>query len=264
VPGIQKFVVGCNWKFSVDNVFDWYHAQITHMSAQAAGMLNWSNGELDNGGARTVEGKDLGLRWRRTDMEDVVLVSEYGHASAGPTYQATVATNPFMQQAWRERPEAQALLGPVGANVNGHSNIFPTLWINSIGAQVSLRVPRSPDRTEIWWFTFTEKNAPAEIRRRWLARQSHMFGPAGILEQDDGENWAQSTMQTHGLASRQIPQLLKMQLGRGKIIKEDGLARIETTTNEHGQLWHYLAWKEWMSGCSWQELHDRTVPGEYL
>ena len=33
VPGIQKFVIHCNWKFTVDNLFDWYHPQITHMSA---------------------------------------------------------------------------------------------------------------------------------------------------------------------------------------------------------------------------------------
>ena len=31
VPGIQKFVINCNWKFTVDNLFDWYHPQITHM-----------------------------------------------------------------------------------------------------------------------------------------------------------------------------------------------------------------------------------------
>jgi 3-phenylpropionate/trans-cinnamate dioxygenase alpha subunit len=55
-----------------------------------------------------------------------------------------------------------------------------------------------------------------------------------------------------------------MQLGRGKVIKEDGLARIESTTNEHAQLWTYLAWQEWMSGCSWDELRNRTTPPEAL
>ena len=33
VPGIQKFVIDCNWKIAVDNLFDWYHPQVTHASA---------------------------------------------------------------------------------------------------------------------------------------------------------------------------------------------------------------------------------------
>ena len=24
VPGIQKFVIDCNWKFALDNLVDWY------------------------------------------------------------------------------------------------------------------------------------------------------------------------------------------------------------------------------------------------
>ena len=39
VPGIQKFVIPCNWKFAVDNLFDWYHPQITHLSAFQTGLL---------------------------------------------------------------------------------------------------------------------------------------------------------------------------------------------------------------------------------
>jgi phenylpropionate dioxygenase-like ring-hydroxylating dioxygenase large terminal subunit len=35
IPGIQKFIIDCNWKFAVDNLFDWYHPQVTHMSAMA-------------------------------------------------------------------------------------------------------------------------------------------------------------------------------------------------------------------------------------
>ena len=104
--------------------------------------------------------------------------------------------------------------------------------------------------------------APGSLRQ--LSRQIHSFGPAGFLEQEDGENWAQSTMQTRGTVSKHIPQLLKMGLGRGKIIKEDGLARIEGTTNEHAQLWTYQAWKAWLGNPSWDELREQTTPGDYL
>src|SRR5215211_1975936 len=30
IPGVQKYVLPCNWKFAVDNVWDWYHANVAH------------------------------------------------------------------------------------------------------------------------------------------------------------------------------------------------------------------------------------------
>src|SRR5262249_59422902 len=37
VGGVQKYTIGCNWKLAVDNVWDWYHAQITHASSMMSG-----------------------------------------------------------------------------------------------------------------------------------------------------------------------------------------------------------------------------------
>ncbi len=39
VGGIQKYTIPCNWKFAVDNVWDFYHPAITHASSFMAG--NW-------------------------------------------------------------------------------------------------------------------------------------------------------------------------------------------------------------------------------
>ena len=32
VGGIQKYTIGCNWKFAADNVWDYYHV-VTHQSS---------------------------------------------------------------------------------------------------------------------------------------------------------------------------------------------------------------------------------------
>jgi len=45
---------------------------------------------------------------------------------------------------------------------------------------------------------------------------------------------------------------------------KDGLARIETTTNEHGQLWTYHSWAQWMKGLDWDALKASTTPGDVL
>lgn len=271
VPGIQKFVIPCNWKLAVDNLFDWYHPQVTHASAFHPDVIPQPKHEqaverIDMAGVQTQTGEEIKVPITAitgTDFDQVVLLGEYGHAIGGPRVGAAASRSTEADHRWRSEPGAQAALGPIGIDVDGHPSIFPTLWITT-SMQLSLRIPRAPERTEIWWFTFVDRNATAEERRKQMRRGHLLFGPAGLLEQDDGENWAQSTLQSHGTASREIPHLVTMGLGRGKVRKEQGLARIEGSTSEHGQLWTYRAWSQWMRGLSWRELRAATEPGDVL
>lgn len=66
--GVQKFTLNCNWKFAADNSFDFYHPQITHISAQAVGMIP-STDVSDSGGAKTDEGRALGVQRLPSDLE---------------------------------------------------------------------------------------------------------------------------------------------------------------------------------------------------
>ena len=259
VPGVQKFVIDCNWKFAADNPFDWYHPQITHMSALRLGLFPTSPDVVtDVGGAQSTLGEDLTLTVSVVDGRDeIVLVSEYGHGIAGPSARNSRLIGDPSDHAWRERPDVVETLGPVGVEVAGHPNIFPNAWLTNF--QLSLRIPISPTRTEVWWFSFVEKDATPEARAATITRSNRVFGPSGFLEQDDGENWAQATLQTRGSASQQIPQLLSMGLHRGKVIKEHGLNRIEGTTSEHAQLWMYHSWAQWMKGLDWDTLRDATA-----
>jgi 3-phenylpropionate/trans-cinnamate dioxygenase alpha subunit len=271
VPGIQKFVIECNWKIAVDNLFDWYHPQVTHAAAlhpdvlpavQRPGVrpesIDMTNVNLQSGtGLELRAGGIVGTRF-----DAVVVLGEYGHAIGGPTRSSTGYFE--FDPAWRATPRAQAALGPVGINVAGHPNIFPTAWITSALPQLSLRIPRDPSHTEIWWFTFVDRNLPREMRNFMVTTANRIFGPAGLLEQEDGENWAQATTQTRGIASRRIKHLLNMGLGRGKLIHEGGLARIEGLTSEHAQLWTYYAWAQWMKGLNWDGLRQATTPGDCI
>ena len=271
VPGIQKFVIDCNWKIAVDNLFDWYHPQVTHASAFRSGALGPApvrTGEyerIDMSGVTMDSGADLDLSVgviTASKFDQVVVIGEYGHAIGGPTTSSSGNVEP--DTSWRFTPEAKAALGPVGVEVAGHPSIFPTAWVTVVPNQVSLRIPRDPTHTEIWWFTFVDRRLPPETRRFLVAIANRVFGPAGILEQDDGENWSQATAQSRGLASRRMKHLVNMGVGRGRIVKEHGLARIDGLTSEHGQRWTYHAWAQWMKGTSWGELRAATIPGEIL
>ena len=270
VPGIQKFIIDCNWKIAVDNLFDWYHPQITHASAFQPGVMgtdapnaaepekiDLSEVNMDSGAALDLPATGIS----GTKFDQVVVLGEYGHAIGGPT--ASSSGSGVFDQTWRTTAQARAALGPVGVEVAGHPNIFPTTWI-AVSVQLSLRIPRDPGHTEIWWFTFVDRNLPRETRDLLVTIASRIFGPGGVLEQDDGENWAQATAQTRGIASRRMKHQLAMGLGRGKIIKEGGLSRIEGLTAEHGQLWTYHSWAQWMKGLSWDELKRVTTPGDFI
>jgi len=271
VPGIQKFVIECNWKIAVDNLFDWYHPQVTHAAALQPNVLpavprREDRAEaIDMNSINMQSGASLDLRGggiSGTKFDTVVVLGEYGHAIGGPT-RSSAGYFEF-DPAWREPPPAKAALGPVGINVAGHPNIFPTTWVTSALPQVSLRIPRDPSHTEIWWFTFVDRNMSRETRTFMVTMANRIFGPAGLLEQEDGENWAQATAQTRGIASRRMKHLLSMGLGRGNIIRESGLSRIEGLTSEHAQLWTYYSWAQWMKGLSWDDLKKATTPGDRI
>jgi len=272
VPGIQKFVIECNWKIAVDNLFDWYHPQITHASAFQPNILPSVDlrrhndfEKIDMSGVNMQSGANLELAGSGivgTKFDQMVVLGEYGHAIGGPT---TNSSGYFeFDPTWRDTPQAKAGLGPVGLRVAGHPNIFPTTWATGAQPQISLRIPREPNRTEIWWFTLVDRNLPRETRDFMVSMANRVFGPAGVLEQEDGENWAQATAQSRGIASRRMKHLINMGVGRGKIIKEAGLARIEGLTSEHAQLWTYHSWAQWMKGLPWDELKAATTPGDCI
>jgi phenylpropionate dioxygenase-like ring-hydroxylating dioxygenase large terminal subunit len=256
IDGVQKNVIGCNWKIAVDNLFDWYHVMYSHASANSSGIFNAAAILHPN--------------------EQMVMLGEFGHAISGPgvpkELQAKIdamsdeerAAASFGPDLARARPRAaNGLMGASGVRSLGHPNIFPNLWITLGGLQICLRIPRGPLKTEIWWFTLIQKNAPPPYRQRAIRSAIHFFGPAGLLEQDDGENWSQSTRSSIGVASRKLGQALKMGLGHDQVTTDAAGQRfIDTCVNEHGQRWLYRSWTEWMAARDWADLiaHHSAPP----
>ncbi len=131
VPGIQKFVIECNWKIAVDNLFDWYHPQVTHASAFQPNVLpsvdRPQNGvePIDMNGVNMQSGANLDLVGKGiigTKFDQVVVLGEYGHAIGGPT---TASSGYFeFDPSWRDTPQAAAGLGPVGSKIGDIRTFF--------------------------------------------------------------------------------------------------------------------------------------------
>ncbi len=240
VGGVEKYTIPCNWKFAVDNVWDFYHGGLTHASA---GMAGWM---------RQPSAKPA-PRW---SAKHLTILGEYGHAIAGPLAEAMPrAGRPPFDNDWRESAEAKAALGPVGVTSAGNVHIFPNVWIQQNFWMLSLRLPKGPTTTEIWWFTFVAEELDEETKATIIRRSSGHNGPAGLTEVDDGENWNESTRGTRGAISRRYPFHYAMNLGHGEVIEDElGPPRIDSNLNEHGQLWHYRNWAEWMAAEGWGDL----------
>jgi phenylpropionate dioxygenase-like ring-hydroxylating dioxygenase large terminal subunit len=259
VMGITKYTIPCNWKFAVDNCWDFYHARITHSSS---GMAGWRAGTIAAPGEPD--------RVLMTPFKQISVLGEYGHAIGGwaiPDREFADKLNyGNVDQTWRDRPEAQELLGDVGMrSANAHPNIFPNLWIFNTFSKASLRLPKGPMSTEIWWFIFANPDATPERQQYLTKRALRHDGPGGVFEQDDGENWGESTKGTASVMVRRYPLNYSMNIGHGEVVDdENGPPHIDGGDNEHSQLWYYENWGKWMSAESWEELERmQAKPGPY-
>jgi phenylpropionate dioxygenase-like ring-hydroxylating dioxygenase large terminal subunit len=169
---------------------------------------------------------------------------------------------------WRE--DGDIILGEYGHvqdtfKEHHHANIFPSMCMfTNLLQAVVVRHPKGPMATEQWYFSFVDKNASPEHKQAILTRNISRLGPAGVIEQDDGENWELSTTGAASLALRDVPLNYQMGLGNGKMVDDAGggfpvLQRGRKATEEYAR-WQLRAWAEWMDAESWPgliESHSR-------
>jgi hypothetical protein len=77
-----------------------------------------------------------------------------------------------------------------------------------------LEIPMSPTRTRMYsWFAI-DKTAPADYRKLSYETYVRTFGPSGIFDQDDMENWEECTAAARGPAAKRYTLHHKMGIGR--------------------------------------------------
>ncbi len=247
VPGVIRWTMNCNWKFAADNAIgDNYHG-ITHKSAMVAGH---SGGTGTTAAARQrVEG---------VQRPGFSLVTEYGHGLNADYLDDTAFNWDSPLAYWRRDPEVQRRLGPIRGKVNrSNMNVFPNLFVNSGSRELMLRNPLGPTRMEIWKTCLIDRNAPPEVQRMQVRASNRHFGPAGMFEMDDGENWDQSTFGAKMRVARKDDLNYTMGIGEHPVVNDgDSPPHIDNLVNEHCQLWHYRCWTEYMAARNWPELRE--------
>ena len=242
VLGVQKWRMGTNWKVPAENMIgDVARAPATHSS-----VFQINPADPDPGGA-------------------LKSVLEYGHNVAlpgghGGTFRVypkddTEGRLPG-EAAMRAAPGVGEYLASVQARaeerlgeVRKHVKIatciaFPNLFL--LGSNFTFRVahPRGPMKSELWSWVFVDREAPQEVKDAMRKFFTLTFGPGGMLEQDDGENWEGVTYGASNIGASEHPFHYGAGLEAGPHPELPGTVSI--AYSEHTQRNLYRCWHELM------------------
>lgn len=245
IEKVYKWVAKFNWKLAADNFAgDAHHLPITHGSAIRVGVTSARAARYPEPGFQINPGNGhgVGCRWFEDGEEDEAVNS--------PRPEVTAYEKAMMR-------EVEERLGKVRArNLKvTHATVFPNMSFLFNG---TLRVwhPKGPDETEIWAWIFVDKKAPPELKQAVRLGSMRSFGPSGTLEQDDMDNWGDTTRTARGVIARRYAANLQMGLGHEQV-SEVFPGRCGQWFSEINQRALYARWAEMMAAESWREISIR-------
>ncbi|ETW92253.1 MAG: hypothetical protein ETSY1_44460 [Candidatus Entotheonella factor] len=231
VCGVHKWIMKANWKVAADNNSgDWYHVYSAHGSIPKILTLP----------------PEMPPIFHDNDQR-VQIAPHPGHAMVGllaDTPEGAVRGN---MQSVRDYylstlPEAIERLGPVRSRFMLIAGIvFPNFgWIP--GSQTIRQYhPRGPEKMEVWSYCLVDKEASEDIKEQMRRGYVRRFGPSGLFEQDDGENWSQVSASSRSSLARTLEFNYQMGLGHERVHPE---LRGEIG-NADAELTHRSFYKRW-------------------
>lgn len=254
VPGIARWTMDSNWKFASDNAIgDMYHGPTTHRSGIMAGHRGGAGTMTESGGS---QGLMQALPMFRPE-NGLTVITEYGHGMNATYVDPGRLDLDSPLSAWRSDPKIIERMGPVRMRLQrGNFLIFPNLFVNFGSRELMLRNPLGPTKIEICKTTLVDRSLSPEAQRLQVRNSNRHFGPAGVFEQDDGENWEYSTKGCFGDWAQQYDIHYGMAKGHDDIItdQEGAPPYIASQMNEHAQLWMYRCWAEYLTAEDWPAL----------
>ncbi|MFF0543198.1 aromatic ring-hydroxylating dioxygenase subunit alpha [Nocardia thailandica] len=241
VGGVHKWVLDGNWKLAAEQfATDWYHVNMSHASALM--VLSPSKNP------KTEIVHRAGRQYVGTN----------GHGAGFPVHPKN-RFNAKTVHEWTDYAALRARLGDArveGPLTDGHATVFPNFSYLPVIGTIRVWHPKGPDRMEVWSWTVVDKSMPPEVREAQRLYNLRTFGPSGIFEQDDGENWSEVQAISHGFITNTVP--LNYQMGLGSE-REDG--RYPGTTSElysdaAGRAF-YAHWRELMNTPAWHEERNQ-------
>ena len=206
----QIWEVDCAWKFATDNFTDNFHVFHAHQSLVQLGMLPTD--------------PDFASHGHMVTLENGHILHFVPGAPGIDAFQGLGIPKAMWPMFEKNLNPAQAQI----ARTHGYS--AGTMWPNFHWLQLTtagdmqappigtlnlrLEIPVTATRTRMYsWFAI-DKEASPEYRQLSYETYVRTFGPGGIFDQDDMENWEECTAAARGPAAKRYTLHHKMGLYR--------------------------------------------------
>ena len=207
IGGVHRWIIPCNWKLPAENFGgDAYHVAWNHLSALTSGFTQAPAARQTPGGGTLSPGN--------------------GHCilAVGAEDYSSAATAIIQEYEESIRAETLSRLGPRLEKMTPNvGTLFPHMSFLR-GSSRSFRVwhPKGPDKIEVISCQFVDKAAPPEVKDSFRVTGLRAFGPSGVLEQDDMDNWEECTRINRGAVTRRYSLNYQMGLGHDRFDEELG------------------------------------------
>jgi 3-phenylpropionate/trans-cinnamate dioxygenase alpha subunit len=251
IGATQKVVLHTNWKLPVENVCgDGYHLGWSHAGAMKATQ----SGDL-SGFTVGNTGVDLEGGMSVAGLNGNSVLASLDGISGYAFYPEPALALKYLNE---NRAKVVARLGKFrgeqlwGSQLN--MTVFPSLQFLPGLNWFRVYHPKGPGKIEMWTWALVEKNMPDELKQQILDNVLLTFGPAGLFDNDDGDNLAACTSQSRGWRTAQMPVYTNMAIGHSG--KRAGLPGdiASGIVSEHNQRYFYRRWQEHMQAKAWAEV----------
>ena len=251
IGATQKVILHTNWKLPVENVCgDGYHLGWSHAGAMKATQ----SGDL-SGFTVGNTGVDLEGGMSVAGLNGNSVLASLDGVSGYAFYPDPALALKYLNE---NRTKVVARLGKFrGEQIWGsqlNMTVFPSLQFLPGLNWFRVYHPKGPGKIEMWTWAIVEKNMPDELKQQILDNVLLTFGPAGLFDNDDGDNLASCTSHSRGWRTGQMPVYTNMAIGRsGKRVGLPGDIA-SGIVSEHNQRYFYRRWQEHMEAKTWSEV----------
>ncbi len=180
----QRWIINANWKLPVENQLgDVNHGPFLH----SAVIPPEANREVFELGHSAVTAPGHGATFRLMPEETPVEQVAWGFEGMS----ALLA--PEVHDYLREiHAHAEERVGPIRARMKGLTyGVYPNLSFLWSNTAFKVSHPRGPGKVEYWCWSVVPADAPEEFKKILRGNHTTLFGPGGIIEQEDSEAWSQ-------------------------------------------------------------------------
>ena len=247
IGGPHKWELEANWKIPAENMTgDFYHVAASHASAMKLNpglgqAIEMMTGDEVARFVSTPQGHSL----------NTFVMPEGLPADLYLPVEPRFLDRPKVAAYYRElQPQAERQLGGLRARLRMNTcTIFPNLSILPGASCLRLTLPKGPDRCEAWCWVLGYEDMPEEVRQCTFAAYLDVFGPDGLLEPDDSENWANVVRGLSGPLAKDVQLYAGLGLGSEKTDPElPGLHA--HPLSEAGHRAFYLRWRRQLAAVT--------------